>query len=134
MIDVTCFRNNSVAVLGLARSGLAAAEALQRGGARVLAWDDAPAQRAAAAARGVPVVDLASADLAGIKALVLSPGIPATFPTPHKIAARARSAGIEIIGDIELLALSCRAARYAGITGTNGKSTTTALLGHILKT
>ncbi len=62
-----------------------------------------------------------------------SPGIPATFPTPHKIAARARSVGIEIIGDIELLALSCRTARYAGITGTNGKSTTTALLGHILK-
>jgi UDP-N-acetylmuramoylalanine--D-glutamate ligase len=133
MIDVTCFRNDRVAVLGLARSGLAAAEALQRGGARVLAWDDAPAKRDAAAARGVPVVDLATADLAGVKALVLSPGIPATFPTPHKIAARARSAGIEIIGDIELLALSCRTARYAGITGTNGKSTTTALLGHILK-
>jgi UDP-N-acetylmuramoylalanine--D-glutamate ligase len=133
MIDVTRFRNDGVAVLGLARSGLAAAEALQRGGARVLAWDDAPAKRDAAVARGIPVVDLASADLAGVKALVLSPGIPATFPTPHKIATRARSAGIEIIGDIELLALSCRAARYAGITGTNGKSTTTALLGHILK-
>ncbi len=133
MIDVTCFRNDSVAVLGLARSGLAAAEALKRGGARVMAWDDAPAKRDAAAARGIPITDLGTADLAGVKALVLSPGIPATFPTPHKIAKRARDAGIEIIGDIELLALSCRAARYAGITGTNGKSTTTALLGHILK-
>jgi UDP-N-acetylmuramoylalanine--D-glutamate ligase len=133
MIDVTSFRNDRVAVLGLARSGLAAAEALKRGGTRVLAWDDAPAKRDAAVARGIEVVDLAGADLAGVKALVLSPGIPATFPTPHKIAARARNAGIEIIGDIELLALSCRDARYAGITGTNGKSTTTALLGHILK-
>src|SRR5579864_2820980 len=132
MIDVTAFRNESVAVLGLARSGLAAAEALKRGGARVLAWDDAPAKREAAAARGIALTDLASADLAGVKALVLSPGIPSTFPAPHKIAARARSAGIDIIGDIELLAQSCRAARYAGITGTNGKSTTTALLGHIL--
>ena len=134
MIDVTAFRNEKVAVLGLARSGLAAAEALQRGGARVLAWDDAAAKREAAVSRGLPVADLASADLTGVKALVLSPGIPSTFPAPHKIAARARSAGIPIIGDIELLALSSRAARYAGITGTNGKSTTTALLGHILKT
>src|SRR5579863_8812288 len=134
MIDVTRFRNESIAVLGLARSGLAAAEALKRGGARVLAWDDMPAKREAAAARGVTIADLANADLSGVKALVLSPGIPSTFPTPHKIAARARSAGIDIIGDIELLALSCHDARYAGITGTNGKSTTTALLGHILQT
>ncbi len=133
MIDVTSFRNEKIAVMGLARSGLVAAEALQKGGARVLAWDDASARREAAAQRGLPVVDLARADLSGVKALVLSPGIPATFPKPHPVAARARAAQIEIIGDIELLAQSCRAARYAGITGTNGKSTTTALLGHILK-
>lgn len=133
MIDVTAFRHERIAVMGLARSGLAAAEALQKGGARVLAWDDTPARRDAAAARAIPLADLASADLSGVKALVLSPGIPSTFPAPHKSAARARAAGIDIIGDIELLALSCRAARYAGITGTNGKSTTTALLGHILK-
>jgi UDP-N-acetylmuramoylalanine--D-glutamate ligase len=133
MIEVTTFRNERIAVMGLARSGLAAAEALQKGGARVLAWDDTPAKRDAAAARGIPLADLTSVDLSGVKALVLSPGIPSTFPAPHPSAARARAAGIEIIGDIELLALSCRAARYAGITGTNGKSTTTALLGHILK-
>ncbi|HKT17741.1 MAG TPA: UDP-N-acetylmuramoyl-L-alanine--D-glutamate ligase [Stellaceae bacterium] len=133
MIPVTAFRNESVAVMGLARSGLAAAEALSQGGARVIAWDDAPARREAAKARGIPVADLAQADLSGVKALVLSPGIPSTFPVPHKVAARAREAGIAIIGDIELLARSCRDARYAGITGTNGKSTTTALLGHILK-
>jgi UDP-N-acetylmuramoylalanine--D-glutamate ligase len=132
MIDVTCFRNEKVAVMGLARSGLAAAEALTRGGAEVLAWDDTPTRREAAKARGIALADLTRADLGGVKALVLSPGIPSTFPKPHAAAARAHAAGIEIIGDIELLARSCREARYAGITGTNGKSTTTALLGHIL--
>ena len=132
MIEVTRYRNESIAVMGLARSGLAAAEALARGGARVLAWDDAPARREAAAAAGVPIVDLTTADLNGVRALVLSPGIPHTHPRPHPAAARARSAGIPVIGDIELLAESRPAARYVGITGTNGKSTTTALIGHVL--
>ncbi|MGH7091843.1 MAG: UDP-N-acetylmuramoyl-L-alanine--D-glutamate ligase [Stellaceae bacterium] len=133
MIEVPLYRNEKVAVLGLARSGLAAAKALQRGGARVLAWDDAAPRREAAAREGIDPVDLARADLAGIQALVLSPGIPHTFPAPHPVAAGAKAAGIPIIGDIELLGRSCPAATYAGITGTNGKSTTTALLGHILK-
>ncbi len=133
MIEVTSFRNESVAVMGLARSGLAAAEALARGGARVLAWDDSPKKREAAAALGIAIADLASVDLGGVAALVLSPGIPSSFPRPHPVAARARDAGIAIIGDIELLVRSCGDARYAGITGTNGKSTTTALLGHILQ-
>ena len=132
MIEVTSFSQRRVAVMGLARSGLAAAEALHRGGTDVLAWDDNAEKRAVASARGLPVVDLASADLANVAALVLSPGIPSTFPKPHPVAARARAAGIEIICDIELLARSRREARFAGVTGTNGKSTTTALLGHIL--
>src|SRR5579875_197410 len=132
MIEVTSFRNQRIAVMGLARSGLAAAEALKRGGAEVLAWDDNAEKRAQAEALGVPLVDLGAADLGGIAALVLSPGIPATFPKPHPVAARARAAGIDIIGDIELLWQSRRGSRFAGITGTNGKSTTTALLGHIL--
>jgi UDP-N-acetylmuramoylalanine--D-glutamate ligase len=132
MIEITAFREQRVAVMGLARSGLAAAEALRRGGADVLAWDDSAEKRAEASARGLPVVDLANADLDKVATLVLSPGIPSTFPKPHPVAARARAAGIEIICDIELLARSQREARYAGITGTNGKSTTTALLGHIL--
>jgi UDP-N-acetylmuramoylalanine--D-glutamate ligase len=132
MIDVTSFRQQRVAVMGLARSGLAAVEALHRGGADVIAWDDSAEKRAEASARGVPLVDLSSADLANITALVLSPGIPSTFPKPHPVAARARDAGIEIICDIELLARNQREARFAGVTGTNGKSTTTALLGHIL--
>jgi UDP-N-acetylmuramoylalanine--D-glutamate ligase len=133
MIEVTAFRDEQVAVLGLARSGLAAAASLQKGGARVLAWDDAAGKRRAAAAAGVPITDLAGRDFAAIKALILSPGIPHRFPKPHPLAERARAAGSEIIGDIELLARTCRAARYVGITGTNGKSTTTALIGHILR-
>jgi UDP-N-acetylmuramoylalanine--D-glutamate ligase len=133
MIAVTAFQGESVAVLGLARSGLVAAQALQKGGARVLAWDDAAPRREAAAAAGVPIVDLAQRGLGGIKALVLSPGIPHTHPKPHPLAAAARSAGARIIGDIELLAVTCPRARYVGITGTNGKSTTTALIGHILE-
>ena len=132
MIEVAGFRNQEIAVLGLARSGLAASQALARGGARVLAWDDAAPRRDAAAKAGVTIVDLATADLGRVKALVLSPGIPHSFPAPHAVAARARAAGIEIIGDIELLARSVTAARYVGITGTNGKSTTTALIAHIL--
>ncbi|HYM01718.1 MAG TPA: UDP-N-acetylmuramoyl-L-alanine--D-glutamate ligase [Stellaceae bacterium] len=132
MIEVTAFQGEQVAVLGLARSGLVAAQALHRGGADVMAWDDAPARRDAAAAKGVSIVDLAACDFRVVRALVLSPGIPHTFPKPHPVAARARAAGVEIIGDIELLGRSCRTARYVGITGTNGKSTTTALIGHVL--
>jgi UDP-N-acetylmuramoylalanine--D-glutamate ligase len=133
MIAVTAFRDEKVAVLGLARSGLVAAQALQHGGAQILAWDDAAPRREAAATAGVPIVDLAAADLGGVAALILSPGIPHTYPKPHPVAQRARAAGARIIGDIELLAASCRQARYVGITGTNGKSTTTALIGHILR-
>jgi UDP-N-acetylmuramoylalanine--D-glutamate ligase len=132
MIEVTSFRGEQVAVMGLARSGLIAAQALQKGGARVLAWDDAAGKRTAAAAKGVPLVDLAQADFSTVRALVLSPGIPHTHPAPHEVAARARAAGTPIIGDIELLGRSCQLAQYVGVTGTNGKSTTTALIGHIL--
>jgi UDP-N-acetylmuramoylalanine--D-glutamate ligase len=133
MIPVANFRNQTVAVLGLARSGLAAAQALKLGGARVLAWDDAADKRKAAENSGLDLTDLAKHGLADAKALVLSPGIPHTFPKPHPVADLARRAGLPIIGDIELLALACKEARFAGITGTNGKSTTTALIAHILK-
>jgi UDP-N-acetylmuramoylalanine--D-glutamate ligase len=132
MIEVATFQGEQVAVMGLARSGLVAAQALQQGGAKVMAWDDVAAKRDAAAAAGVPIVDLGAADFAGVMVLVLSPGIPHTYPKPNPVAARARAAGARIIGDIELLAQSRPNARYVGITGTNGKSTTTALIGHIV--
>ena len=132
MIDLSFMAGSTVAVLGLARSGRAAALALVEGGAAVLAWDDADAARAAAASDGIPIVDLATIDWRVPAALVLSPGIPHSFPAPHPIVARACAAGCPVIGDIELLVRAQRAARYVGITGTNGKSTTTALVGHIL--
>jgi UDP-N-acetylmuramoylalanine--D-glutamate ligase len=132
-IIVDSFAGRRIAVLGLARSGRAAAHALSGGGATVLAWDDNPAVRDAVAAE-IPLSDLAAADWRQIPALVLSPGIPHTYPEPHPAVLRARAAGSEIIGDIELLGRAQPDAGYVGITGTNGKSTTTALIGHILAT
>jgi UDP-N-acetylmuramoylalanine--D-glutamate ligase len=130
-IVVDSFKGRRIAVLGLARSGRAAVHALAAGGAQILAWDDDPAVRDSLAAE-MPLSDLAAADWREIPALVLSPGIPHRYPEPHPAVLRAREAGSEIIGDIELLGLARPDASYVGITGTNGKSTTTALIGHIL--
>lgn len=131
MISVREFAGTRVAVLGLARSGRAAVQALREGGAEVLAWDDSAKARDSLSA-DVPLVDPAGTDWRNVAALVLSPGIPLTFPEPHPAVQRAREAGVAIIGDIELLGRAQPKARYVGITGTNGKSTTTALIGHIL--
>ena len=119
-------------MLGLARSGLATVEALAASGAWVIAWDqreDARALVADKAALGDPM----EMELRGLDAIVVSPGVPLNR---HPIAARAREAGVPIIGDIELFALARPTLpphRVVGITGTNGKSTTTALIHHILK-
>jgi UDP-N-acetylmuramoylalanine--D-glutamate ligase len=130
------FAGETVAVMGLGRAGLPAAQALARLGARVLAWDDSAAARRRAQAAGVALADLAAADFGAIDALLLSPGIPHRLPAPHPVAARALAAGRPIVCDADLLFRAVRAtgsaARFAGVTGTNGKSTTTALLGHIL--
>ena len=133
MIDLFYFAGLPVAVLGLGRSGLVAAKALMASGAEVWAWDDSEDRRAEAAAAGIPLVDLAGCNWQELTSLVLSPGIPHSFPEPHPVAAAARAHGCEIIGDIELLGRAMRNAGYVGITGTNGKSTTTALVGHMLE-
>ncbi|HVM84350.1 MAG TPA: UDP-N-acetylmuramoyl-L-alanine--D-glutamate ligase [Candidatus Binatia bacterium] len=119
-----------MAVLGLARSGRAAVEVLHNSGAIVWAWDDAEAARA-----DIPaplLVDLHHADWSAAAALLMSPGIPTTFPKPHPVAAAAKAAGVPLISDIELLHRAQPKARFVGITGTNGKSTVTTLLGHML--
>ncbi|HUI34388.1 MAG TPA: UDP-N-acetylmuramoyl-L-alanine--D-glutamate ligase, partial [Stellaceae bacterium] len=131
MIVVSGFEGRKVAVLGLARSGRAAAASLAAGGAEVLAWDDSGKTRAAVAG-DTPLCDPVAIDWREVAALVLSPGIPHSFPKPHPAIAAARKAGVAILGDIELLGRAQPEARFIGITGTNGKSTTTALIGHIL--
>ncbi len=134
MIDLFYLNGMPVAVLGLGKSGLATAKALMASGAEVWAWDDNEDVRAKARAEEIPLVDLASCNWQELTTLVISPGIPHSHPEPHPVARLAREHGCEIVGDIELLARAQRNARYLGITGTNGKSTTTALVGHILET
>jgi len=132
MIPLPFMAGFPVAVFGLGRSGLAAARALQRSEAEIWAWDDSEDRRAAARAKDIPLVDLYRVDWRQPVSLVLSPGIPHSHPEPHPVARLAREAGCEIVSDIELLGRAVPDASYIGVTGTNGKSTTTALIGHIL--
>ncbi len=137
MTPVTCFAGKRVALFGLGGSGLATALALIAGGAQVEAFDDNPASREKAAGRGIPVVDLATADWARFDSLILAPGVPLTHPVPHWTVEKAKAEGVEVIGDIELFfrqrAAIAPAAPVVCITGTNGKSTTTALIAHVLR-
>jgi UDP-N-acetylmuramoylalanine--D-glutamate ligase len=137
VIPVTTFAGEKVAVFGLGGSGLASASALLAGGADVIAFDDHAQSVAKANASGIPTADLSTADWSNIAALVLAPGVPLTHPAPHWIVERAHKAGVPVIGDIELF---CRErarlapdAPFVAITGTNGKSTTTALVAHLAK-
>jgi UDP-N-acetylmuramoylalanine--D-glutamate ligase len=137
VIPVTTFSGRRVAVFGLGGSGLASASALLAGGADIVAWDDSADKIANAANAGIPTANLEELDWSGIAALVLAPGVPLTHPAPHWSVARARAAGLDVIGDIELF---CRErnkhapnAPFVAITGTNGKSTTTALIAHLLR-
>ena len=133
MITARAWAGKHYAVYGLARSGLATVEALLACGANVTAWD-AKEDARAAAPDGVELADLDTADLAQFDSLVVTPGLPLNR---HPIASRARDAGVEIIGDIELFARArpeLPPHKVVGITGTNGKSTTTALVHHILQT
>jgi len=136
MIPVTSFAGKRVALFGLGGSGLASAQALIAGGADVVAFDDSSASLAKAREASIGTEDLRKIDWSKIAALVLAPGVPLTHPTPHWSVVLAKKAGGEVIGDIELFCRERRklAARspFVAITGTNGKSTTTALIHHLL--
>lgn len=137
MTPVTHCAGQSLALFGLGGSGRATADALRAGGARVVCWDDAAGARDAARAAGHEVVDLRTLDWSDVASLVLSPGVPLTHPEPHWAAARAAAAGVEIIGDVELFCRERAAvapdAALVAVTGTNGKSTTTALTAHLFR-
>ncbi|HTZ03883.1 MAG TPA: UDP-N-acetylmuramoyl-L-alanine--D-glutamate ligase [Xanthobacteraceae bacterium] len=135
MIPATTFAGKKVALFGLGGSGLASASALLRGGADVIAFDDNAQSVAKAGAAGIPTADLRTADWTRFAALVLTPGVPLTHPEPHWTVKLAQQAGVEVIGDIELFCRERRrhapGAPFVAITGTNGKSTTTALIAHL---
>ncbi len=137
MIRITTFKGRRVAVFGLGASGIATVKALMQGGADVVASDDNADSRAAAAAAGIPTADLSETNWATFNALVVAPGIPLTHPEPHWAVRQAKLAGVEVIGDLELFVRERRLqpfdVPFIAITGTNGKSTTTALIAHILK-
>lgn len=137
MIAVTSFKNQKLALFGLGGSGLATAQALKAGGADVVVWDDNPDSVEKARVAGLKAEDLHKIDWSGMAAFVLSPGVPLTHPKPHWTVDLARAANVAIIGDIELFVRERRAhapdCPFIAITGTNGKSTTTALIAHILR-
>src|ERR1700742_4773911 len=137
MTPVTSFAGKTVAVFGLGGSGLASCHALKAGGAEVVAGDDNADNLAKAAQAGFITADLRKVSWTNFAALVLTPGAPLTHPAPHWSVLAARAAGVEVIGDIELF---CRERRrhapdapFVAITGTNGKSTTTALIAHLMQ-
>jgi len=142
MIPVRGLSGATVAVLGLGRSGLSAARALQAGGAMPLCWDDNPAARTTAKAEGLNVHDLHKADWSGIARLIVSPGIPHLYPAPNPVVAAATQAGVPVDNDIGLFFQSVAVPdwqnmdsppRIIAVTGSNGKSTTSALIHHIFE-
>jgi len=137
MIAATGFGKRNVGVLGLGKSGLATVRALEAGGANVFAWDDSEAKREEAKQEGLRLADPRGWDWKTFSALVMSPGIPLTHPQPHDAVKKAQAANVEVIGDVELFQRAVNAsgaeARVVAITGTNGKSTTTALIGHMVR-
>lgn len=137
MIPAKTFAGRRIVIFGLGRSGISTYRALESGKASVFAWDDSERSRAAAQADGLKLTDLADIDWSTIDSLILAPGVPLTHPQPHWTVNRARSAGVEIIGDVEIFARERAAtvphAPFIAVTGTNGKSTTTALISHVLK-
>ena len=139
MIPSRAFANRTVAIFGLARTGLGAVRALVAGGTRVIAWDDSSTARDLGGQEGAELMPWREWPWEDIAALILSPGVPLTHPKPHGVVEHANSAKVPVIGDVELFAREIRPnsdlpgkSPVIAITGTNGKSTTTALVGHIL--
>jgi len=139
MIPSRYYANKTVAIFGLARTGLGAVRALVAGGTKVIAWDDSSKARDLGGQQGAELMPWREWPWESIAALVLSPGVPLTHPAPHGVVEHANRAGVPVIGDVELFAHEVRTAAdqpgkapVIAITGTNGKSTTTALVGHIL--
>jgi UDP-N-acetylmuramoylalanine--D-glutamate ligase len=137
MIAAHSMQDKTVALFGLGGSGIATAKAIVAGGARVIAWDDNPESVARAQGAGIETSDLRLVDWKQFSSFVLSPGVPLTHPRPHWTVDLARAAGVEIIGDVELFVrernLAGKNSPFIAITGTNGKSTTTALIAHIIR-
>ena len=133
MIDVTKHSGKNVGVLGLGATGISAAENLTRDGASVSAWDDSAQRRRLAMGRDITITNFVQKGLGHLDFLLVSPGIPLFYPKPHSIVLLAKQEGVRIVSDLELLQEACPAANYVGVTGTNGKSTVTALLGQLLR-
>lgn len=137
MIDLTLFKNEigdkPVAIFGLGMSGMAAVECFVKNGITCHAWDDNEDHRLKAEEIGAKLLAFEDQDMSEYAFLLLSPGVPLYYPKPHNVVEKARQSGIEIIGDIEVLHRAGHGRNTIAVTGTNGKSTTTALIGHILK-
>jgi len=131
MIPLPHISGKKIGVFGLAKSGEATVKALLESGAEVFAWDDK--ETSLSTQSSLHIEHFKDWPWPQLSSLILSPGVPLTHPEPHPVVTLARGHNVEIIGDIELLYRACPDATYIGITGTNGKSTTTALIGHILK-
>ena len=136
MIPISTYREKNVAVFGLGLSGLATSQALKAGGANVFIWDDDPNKIEIAESQGLSPTDFKTLKWNSIESLVLSPGVPLTHPKPHWVVKKAKEHNVEIIGDFELFARQLRhlnsKCQCIAVTGTNGKSTTTALIAHML--
>ncbi|QZO00869.1 UDP-N-acetylmuramoyl-L-alanine--D-glutamate ligase [Chenggangzhangella methanolivorans] len=137
MTPATAFKDMKVAVFGLGGSGLATVRSLVAGGADVTAFDDNAASVEKAKAEGLPTGDLREGDFSRFELLVLAPGVPLTHPKPHWSVELAKAAGVGVIGDIQIFCSErdtiAPDAPFVAITGTNGKSTTTALTAHVLR-